>query len=266
VPRDWDATTYDRIADPQFRWGVAVVERMDLADGETVLDAGCGSGRVTEALLERFPQANVVALDGSPSMLEQARARLEPFADRVAFVEADLHEPLPVDPVDAVFSTATFHWIQDHDTLFARMYAALVDGGRFEAQCGGGHNIARVHAVARDVARNEQYADDLYDVEGVTNFYTPEQTEERLRAAGFTDVRCWLRRSPSRPTIRSATCARSSSARTWSASATTSEWRTCTKSRKASDSRATSRSTTCGSTSRRVAHERVDPQVRRAGR
>jgi len=188
VPRDWDATTYDRIADPQFRWGVAVVERMDLADGETVLDAGCGSGRVTEALLERFPQANVVALDGSPSMLEQARARLEPFADRVAFVEADLHEPLPVDPVDAVFSTATFHWVPDHDRLFANLAGAIRPGGRLVAQCGGAGNLASV------VAALEQLGTATF--EGNKVFASAEETTARLRRAGFDEIRCWLHDEP----------------------------------------------------------------------
>src|SRR4029453_17331508 len=75
VPRDWDAETYDSIADPQFRWGAAVVDRLDLDGDETVLDAGCGSGRVTALLAERLPDGSVVALDGSTSMLETGALR-----------------------------------------------------------------------------------------------------------------------------------------------------------------------------------------------
>jgi len=180
-----------------------VLARLQLQGNETVLDAGCGSGRVTQHVLDAVPNGRVIAVDADADMVRAAAATLAgspAIVRQVDLLELDLPSlNVGVDAVDAVFSTATFHWIQDHDTLFARMYAALVDGGRFEAQCGGGHNIARVHAVARDVARNEQYADDLYDVEGVTNFYTPEQTEERLRAAGFTDVRCWLQEIPVTP-------------------------------------------------------------------
>jgi len=180
-----------------------VLDRLPLEGHETVLDAGCGSGRVTQHVLDAVPNGRVIAVDADADMVRAAAATLagsRAIVRQVDLLELDLPSlNVGVDAVDAVFSTATFHWIQDHDTLFVRMYAALVDGGRFEAQCGGGHNIARVHAVARDVARNEQYADDLYDVEGVTNFYTPEQTEERLRAAGFTDVRCWLQEIPVTP-------------------------------------------------------------------
>ena len=75
-PRDWDGATYDRIADPMTRWGTSVLDRLPLRGDETVLDAGCGSGRVTERLLERLPDGRVVALDGSPAMIREARARL----------------------------------------------------------------------------------------------------------------------------------------------------------------------------------------------
>ena len=95
---DWDARTYDRIADPMTRWGATVLDRLPLEGDERVLDAGCGSGRVTELLLERLPRGHVVALDGSAAMIDEARRRLAPAAveDRVSFVVADLCEPLPV--------------------------------------------------------------------------------------------------------------------------------------------------------------------------
>src|SRR3954466_13045640 len=96
---DWDARTYDRIANPMARWGEAVLDRLSLNGDERVLDAGCGSGRVTERLLERLPNGSAVALDGSPSMVDEARVRLARFGDRVECVVADLARPLPIDPV-----------------------------------------------------------------------------------------------------------------------------------------------------------------------
>ena len=63
TPRDWDAATYDRVADPQTRWGTAVLDRLTLTGDEVVLDAGCGTGRVTESLAERLPRGRVIALD-----------------------------------------------------------------------------------------------------------------------------------------------------------------------------------------------------------
>ncbi|HET9613221.1 MAG TPA: methyltransferase domain-containing protein [Candidatus Limnocylindrales bacterium] len=189
--RDWDAATYDRVAGPQARWGATVLDRLPLVGDETVLDAGCGTGRVTEQLLERLPRGRVVALDGSTAMLDEARRRLARFGDRVAFVAADLGRPLalPTGDVDAILSTATFHWVPDHDALFRNLAAVLRPGGRLVAQWGGAGNIASIHAILATIGDGWL---------GATHFETPEATTERLRAAGFIDVRAWLQPEPTR--------------------------------------------------------------------
>lgn len=169
------------------RWGSEVLERLPLIGDETVLDAGCGSGRVTERLLERLPRGRVIAADAAPSMLAEAGKRLERFGERVELVECDLGRPLPVDgPVDAVFSTATFHWVPDHDALFANLAAVLRPGGWLVAQCGGVGNVESVRAIAAE----------LTGWEGPWTFATPDETTARLAAAGFVDVEAWLHHEP----------------------------------------------------------------------
>jgi trans-aconitate 2-methyltransferase len=188
TPRDWDAATYDRVADPMTRWGGLVLDRLPLAGDERVLDAGCGSGRVTELLAARLPRGAVVALDASPSMIEQARVRLAPFGERVSYVVADLGQPLPIDGfVDAVLSTATFHWVPDHEALFRNLAAVVRPGGRLVAQCGGAGNVASIKAVLAQVGDGWL---------GESHFETPEATAERLTAAGFTEIKCWLNDEP----------------------------------------------------------------------
>ncbi len=189
-PRDWDAAAYDRVAAPQTRWGGVVLDRLPLAGDETVLDAGCGSGRITEQLAERLPHGRVIALDASPSMIAEARRRLERFGDRVAFVTADLGRPfeLPGDVlVDAILSTATFHWVPDHDALFRNLAAVLRPGGRLVAQCGGAGNIASVKAILASIGDGWV---------GDAHYETPESTADRLRAAGFAHIRTWLNPEP----------------------------------------------------------------------
>ncbi|HVZ89661.1 MAG TPA: methyltransferase domain-containing protein [Polyangia bacterium] len=189
MPRDWDAATYDRVSAPQTRWGRGVVDRLPLAGDERVLDAGCGTGRVTAMLLERLPRGQVVALDGSPAMIDETRRRFAGDA-RVTPVVADLAQPLPLEaPVDAVLSTATFHWILDHAALFRHLAAAVRPGGRLVAQCGGVGNIARVTAAVKAVDPAIRQA---------KNYATPEETTARLTAAGFTDVQVWLHPEPTR--------------------------------------------------------------------
>lgn len=171
-------------------WGAAVLDRLPLRGDERVLDAGCGSGRVTELLADRLPRGRVVALDGSPAMLAQARARLRRHGDRIEYVEADLGRPLPIDePVDAVLSTATFHWLPDHDALFRNLAAVTRPGGRLVAQAGGAGNIATVQAVLATIGDGWP---------GPLRFETPAATTARLVAAGFTDVECWLTPEPTR--------------------------------------------------------------------
>ncbi len=194
--RDWDASTYQRVALPHEDWARAVLDRLGLEGGETVLDAGCGSGRTTEIVIERVPDGRVIAVDGSPSMVEKVKEVLRP--QDVALV-ADLTRLELDERVDAIFSTAVFHWILDHDALFARMRAALRDGGRFAAQCGGKGNIDAFRRAGEEVARRAPYAEHLEGIEGLWNYAGAAETEERLRAAGFTEVRCWLEPWPVDP-------------------------------------------------------------------
>ncbi len=155
----------------------------------TVLDAGCGTGRVTEDVLGRLPHARVVALDGSRRMLDEAARRLAPAveADRVSFVHADLGQPLPLDAsVDAIVSTATFHWVLDHDALFANLAAVLRPGGQLVAQFGAAGNVASVVAALESLGERWR----------PWNFATADETRDRLVAAGFTDVRTWITEEP----------------------------------------------------------------------
>jgi trans-aconitate 2-methyltransferase len=190
MPRDWDARTYDRIADPQTRWGAAVLDRLPLTGDERVLDAGCGSGRVTEHLAERLPRGEIVALDGSASMIDAARDRLARFGDRIEYVVADLGRPLPIEgSVDAVLSTATFHWVPDHAALFMNLAAVTKPGGWLVAQCGGAGNVARVMAALATIGDGWL---------GPAHFETPMATTRRLDAAGYVDIECWLSDEPTR--------------------------------------------------------------------
>jgi trans-aconitate 2-methyltransferase len=187
---DWDAASYDRLSAPQARWGRAVLERLELAGDETVMDAGCGTGRVTEQLLARLPGGRVVAMDSSPAMLEQARSRLGRSPDalsRVTFLRADLLELSPAHldgraRLDAVFSTATFHWVTDHDRLFANLRSVLRPGCQLVAQCGGEGNVMSVIETVRRLGTERA---------GTWHYASAGETAERLERAGFTDINCW---------------------------------------------------------------------------
>jgi trans-aconitate 2-methyltransferase len=196
VTREWDAATYDRVSEPQVAMARQVLDRLDLNGDETVLDAGCGSGRTTAMLLERLPRGHVLAVDQSASMVAHAR---EALGDRATVFQAELTDLALEKPVDAVFSNAVFHWIGDHPRLFARLHAALRPGGRLVAQCGGEGNVARFLAAAAEVSADPPYAQHLKGWRGPWNFAGLAQTAQRLKDAGFTEVETWLQPYPVSP-------------------------------------------------------------------
>jgi len=190
----WDAHTYDRSSQPQQAWASAVLARLEgISPDATVLDVGCGTGRVTEALVEMVPRGRVLAMDASADMVALARERL---GDRAEVWCQDALELDLSESVDAVVSTAALHWVGEHDRLWQQLARALRPGGRLEIQCGGQGNIDGVREVIDAVARDT--APELLDWSPWV-FAGPEETETRLQDAGFVEVRCWLEDRPTYP-------------------------------------------------------------------
>jgi trans-aconitate 2-methyltransferase len=204
MTREWDAVRYDAQPLPHLAWARRTIERLDPDAGATVLDAGCGTGRDAEFLLSRLDTGRVIAVDGSEQMLARVRERLADNLDRVQIVRADLTEPLPIDgPVDAVLSVATFHWVLDHEALFANVAAVLRTGGRLASDCGGEGNIATVSAAVDDALGSSSR---VRPQPSPWNFAGVEETRKRLMDAGFSDVEVRLRPDPVRFRSRSQLC------------------------------------------------------------
>jgi trans-aconitate 2-methyltransferase len=190
---DWDATTYDRVSAPQQRWAAEQLDRLQLNGDEVVLDAGCGSGKITAELARRVPHGTVYAVDAARSMVRHTQ---EALGDRAVVMCQDLAQLALPEPVDVIFSNATFHWIPDHDALFAALHRNLRAGGRLLAQCGGRGNIDAFRTLADDVAGEAPFAEHFIDWVRPWNYATAEETAERLQGAGFTDVSTWLEDRP----------------------------------------------------------------------
>ncbi len=198
--REWNSQEYDRLSAPQHAWGVKVLERLrgrELPAGAPVLDAGCGTGRVTTELLSGFPGLAVVGADLSLNMLRTARQKLAPrFGERVALVSADLQRLPFVGTFGAVFSTAVFHWVKDHDGLFRSIRDSLLPRGWLIAQCGGGPNLKKQRDRAREIQRRPEYAPFFAGWAEPWEYADEPATFRRLEQAGFVCIRVWLEEAP----------------------------------------------------------------------
>ena len=191
MAREWNAAAYEGLSSPQTRWGAELLGRLELAGDEDAIDAGCGTGKVTALLVERLPRGTVLAVDGSRAMVEAAEGRFagEP---RVRVEHQDLLELEVEEPVDLVFSTATFHWIKDHPRLFERLAGVLKPGGRLVAQCGGGGDISRATRATLEAMGWPRFRPFFEGWDDDKNYAGADETKARLEAAGFEDVRAWL--------------------------------------------------------------------------
>jgi ubiquinone/menaquinone biosynthesis C-methylase UbiE len=197
--KEWNAAVYHQVSAPQVSWGKKVLARISLRGDETVLDAGCGSGRLTRDLLEALPRGRVVALDVSQNMIDAARAYLTPdFGDRVEFITCDLlHMPFDAQ-FDGIFSTASFHWVHDHEALFGRLYRALRPGGWLCAQCGGAGNLDRFLGRVEALMATPAYSPFFHDFEFPWEFSNASTAAIRLKNAGFEAIETGLEEAPTR--------------------------------------------------------------------
>jgi trans-aconitate 2-methyltransferase len=187
--REWNSSEYHRLSQPQVTWGKKVLARLQLRGNELLLDARCGTGRLTAELLQAVPNGRVVALDISQNMLRSARDYLQPeFGERAPLLAADLSR-LPFDNAfDGIVSTAAFHWVLDHDQLFRGLHRALRPGGWLQAQCGGGANIAGLRARMTALAASPEYAPFLASFPSPWLFQDAEGAATMLQGAGFVEI------------------------------------------------------------------------------
>lgn len=192
---DWDAARYHQVSDPQRAWGRRVLERLAPAAGEEILDVGCGTGRLTADLHARVNgAAHLTAADRSWTMVAEARRYL-PAA--VGVVHADgTAMPFLGDSFDAVFSTATFHWIRDQRTLFAEIYRVLRSGGRLVSQAGGGRNLETLYTRTASMSREDDLAEFFTGWQDPWTFAGVDDTRGRLAQAGFRELQVSLEPAP----------------------------------------------------------------------
>jgi malonyl-CoA O-methyltransferase len=181
------ATRYDEVAVLQREIGRRMLERLDyvrLAPG-TVLDAGCGTAVATAELAQRYPDADVVALDFAHGMLRHARGR-GGFARAPHWVCGDIEAlPLAGGSVDLVYSNAALQWSTDLAATFADLARVLRPGGLLMFSTFGPDTLAELRAAWAQVDGDSHVSGfpDMHDVGDLlvrARFADPVMDCERL--------------------------------------------------------------------------------------
>jgi trans-aconitate 2-methyltransferase len=174
---DWNARQYLRFEDERTRPARDLLAQVPLQQARRVVDLGCGPGNSTELLVERFPDATVTGVDASKDMLRMARERLP----RCVFVEADIANWIPREPLDLVFANAVLQWVPNHQGVMARVLEALPEGGVLAVQMPD-NTREPSHACIREVARREPWAKSLASAEAARpDLPSPESYYDLLK-------------------------------------------------------------------------------------
>lgn len=151
----WDPQVYSRYAEDRSRAFFDLVGRIGADQPRRVLDLGCGTGRLTASLAERWPSATVLGIDNSATMLESAR---EHTSDRVSFAVGDLSTYVPPTDADVVVSNAAYQWVEDNPGLIQRIGVGLQPGAWMAVQVPGNFR-GPSHEEIRSLLAEPQWQD-----------------------------------------------------------------------------------------------------------
>ena len=157
APQTWEPDRYLAFADQRLRPALDLLARVPLDGATHVTDLGCGTGSVTPHLRQRFAQAELIALDRSPEMLEAARSAHRGMA---RWLQGDAALWQPAQLQDLIYSNAALHWLDGHDTLFPRLMGFVRPGGVLAVQMPN-QFFEPSHALMREVAQGGPWADVL---------------------------------------------------------------------------------------------------------
>lgn len=170
----WDSNNYTRNFSFVHEYGQEVMNLLDCKTGMTVVDLGCGNGQLTKQLSDKG--MDVIGIDQSEEMLTLARKSYP----QIEFICADATSFTLDKKVDAIFSNAVFHWIDNQDDLIRNIVEQLKEGGQLVCEFGGYGNTDLIHAaLEREFQRR--------GLQYIRNFYFPTIGEytSRLEAHGL---------------------------------------------------------------------------------
>lgn len=155
----WDPAQYGKFGDERQRPVDDLLARVPLDAAKRIYDLGCGDGRVTNLLIDRWPEAAISGVDNSVAMLSEARNA----APEIDWIEADIAVWQAPELADLVFANASLQWVGDHPTLFPRLVGMVAQGGVLAVQMPRNHD-APSHQCMREAAAAGRWRAKLGDM------------------------------------------------------------------------------------------------------
>jgi trans-aconitate 2-methyltransferase len=189
----WNADDYAKHSSSQYAWAKELIPKLKLSGNETLLDIGCGDGKVTAALAKCLPCGCVVGVDSSEDMINLARQTFPRGAyPNLSFQRMDARQLTFHGVFDRVFSNATLHWVVDHKSVLQGVQRSLKSGGRLLFQMGGKGNAQEVLSVLDELFLREPWKKFFVGFGFPYGFYTPEEYTAWLLEAKLKPERAEL--------------------------------------------------------------------------
>lgn len=183
----WDAQTYHKVSDVQEKWAVELLSSRQWNGNEVVLDAGCGSGRVTNLIAKLLTRGKIYAVDLDQDMILNAMNNLR-TSTNIEFIKSDISTVKIPEKVDIIFSNAVLHWILNHRLLFTHFKKLLKENGELLIQCGGKGNLGDTYFILESVRKQSEFVKYFKDWIDPWHFATEEDAQLILEDIGFIDI------------------------------------------------------------------------------
>ena len=194
----WDAETYDKVSDTHEQWARKIIFSKKWTKKEIIMDAGCGSGRITKILAEIVPFGKVYGIDSDENMIKKAKYNLKDF-ENVRIIQSnllDINFDMMQSKVNVIFSNAVLHWILNHYKVFSNFYDLLFEEGQLLIQCGGYGNLQKATSVFDAVKESSEFKEYFSNWKTQWNFAKPSDTEKILKDIGYRDIHIYLEDYP----------------------------------------------------------------------
>lgn len=189
----WNSKEYLKYSSIQYKWAQELIGKLYLAGDESILDIGCGDGKVTALIHSHLNNGHITGIDSSPDMINLAKKTFPPLKyPNLSFVLLDATKLDFRNQFDIIFSTATLHWVKDHLSVLRGVKRSLRKSGRILFQMGGKGNAQDIIAIVNKLITTDKYRSYFKDFSFPYNFYSPVDYKQWLNKAELSPKRIEL--------------------------------------------------------------------------